>query len=69
VPRVDYNKLSGDRLGESSATIRERVQTACHIVPNDLAGSVIGTFCRDEHHLPRAETGTIGGQANDKTNP
>ncbi|GAB4504295.1 MAG: YifB family Mg chelatase-like AAA ATPase [Anaerolineales bacterium] len=28
VPRVDYEKLSSDRLGETSATIRERVQTA-----------------------------------------
>ena len=28
VPRVDYEKLSIDRLGESSASIRERVQAA-----------------------------------------
>ena len=28
VPRVDYEKLSSDRLGESSATIRVRVQSA-----------------------------------------
>jgi magnesium chelatase family protein len=28
VPRVDYEKLSGDRLGESSESIRKRVQTA-----------------------------------------
>ena len=28
VPRVDYEKLSSDRLGESSAVIRERVQAA-----------------------------------------
>jgi len=28
VPRVDYEKLSGDRLGESSEAIRKRVQTA-----------------------------------------
>ena len=28
VPRVDYEKLSSDRLGESSASIRERVQAA-----------------------------------------
>src|SRR5689334_7251130 len=31
VPRVDYEKLSGDRLGESSETIRARVQTARNI--------------------------------------
>jgi magnesium chelatase family protein len=28
VPRVDYEKLSGDRLGESSESIRKRVQVA-----------------------------------------
>ena len=28
VPRVDYEKLSGDRVGETSASIRVRVQTA-----------------------------------------
>jgi magnesium chelatase family protein len=28
VPRVNYEKLSSDRLGESSATIRQRVQAA-----------------------------------------
>jgi magnesium chelatase family protein len=28
VPRVDYNKLSGDQVGESSGAIRARVQTA-----------------------------------------
>jgi magnesium chelatase family protein len=28
VPRVDYEKLSGDRLGETSETIRARVQAA-----------------------------------------
>ncbi len=31
VPRVDYEKLSGDRLGESSASIRQRVQAARNI--------------------------------------
>lgn len=28
VPRVDYEKLSGDRLGETSESIRKRVQAA-----------------------------------------
>ena len=28
VPEVDYEKLSSDRVGESSASIRERVQAA-----------------------------------------
>lgn len=31
VPRVDYQKLSSDRLGESSASIRSRVEAARHI--------------------------------------
>lgn len=31
VPRVDYEKLSGDRMGESSASIRTRVQAAREI--------------------------------------
>jgi magnesium chelatase family protein len=31
VPRVDYEKLSGDRLGESSESIRARVQSARNI--------------------------------------
>ena len=31
VPRVDYEKLSGDRIGESSEAIRGRVQTARNI--------------------------------------
>jgi magnesium chelatase family protein len=31
VPRVDYEKLSGDRLGETSETIRPRVQAARNI--------------------------------------
>jgi magnesium chelatase family protein len=31
VPRVDYEKLSGDRLGETSASIRKRVQAARNI--------------------------------------
>ncbi|RIK29062.1 MAG: magnesium chelatase, partial [Anaerolineae bacterium] len=31
VPSVDYEKLSGDRLGETSETIRKRVQAARNI--------------------------------------
>jgi magnesium chelatase family protein len=31
VPRVNYEKLSGDRVGESSESIRGRVQAARHI--------------------------------------
>ena len=31
VPRVDYEKLSGDRVGESSEAIRVRVQASRNI--------------------------------------
>jgi len=31
VPRVDYEKLSGDRVGETSESIRQRVQAARNI--------------------------------------
>ena len=31
VPRVDYEKLSGDRMGETSESIRARVQAARNI--------------------------------------
>jgi len=34
VPRVDYEKLSSDRLGETSASIRARVQAARDIQRN-----------------------------------
>ena len=60
VPRVDYEKLSGDRVGESSEAIRPRVQTArdiqnrrfsnngsADIVSNaDMRVGEIRQFCR-----------------------
>ncbi len=39
VPRVDYEKLSGDRLGESSESIRKRVQAARQIQQNRFSKS------------------------------
>jgi magnesium chelatase family protein len=51
VPRVDYEKLSSDRLGESSALIRERVQAARERQRVRFEG--IG------YRLSRAGTGTI----------
>jgi magnesium chelatase family protein len=41
VPRVDYDKLSSDRLGESSATICVRVQAACQRQLERFKGSDI----------------------------
>ena len=62
VPRVDYEKLSGDRMGETSESIRARVQAArniqlarfaniesSNIVANaDIASGRLGNFasCR-----------------------
>ena len=57
VPRVDYEKLSSDRLGESSASIRERVQAArerqrvrfegLDIVSNsDMGVAEVRQFCK-----------------------
>jgi magnesium chelatase family protein len=60
VPRVDYEKLSSDRMGESSESIRTRVQAArniqlarfsniesSHIVANaDMRVGEIRQFCR-----------------------
>lgn len=41
VPRVDYEKLSGNKLGETSETIRQRVQTARDIQSKRFANSDI----------------------------
>ena len=60
VPRVEYQKLSSDRLGESSETIRQRVETArqrqrerfasiksAHIFANaDMRVGEIRQFCK-----------------------
>jgi len=40
VPRVDYEKLSGDRLGETSESIRKRVQTARDIQNQRFTNSI-----------------------------
>ncbi|OQY89479.1 MAG: magnesium chelatase, partial [Anaerolineae bacterium UTCFX1] len=45
VPRVDYEKLSGDRVGESSASIRQRVQAARNIQQQRFAASQSDIIC------------------------
>jgi hypothetical protein len=49
VPRVDYDKLSGDRLGESSAIIRQRQLgrfAGINIVCNaDMRVAEVRKFC------------------------
>jgi magnesium chelatase family protein len=57
VPRVEYEKLSDDRLGEASATIRERVERArerqnrrfkgTHLLSNaDMGPAEVRDSCR-----------------------
>jgi magnesium chelatase family protein len=57
VPRVEYEKLSDDRLGEPSAAIRERVEAArerqrqrfkgTHLLSNaDMGPAEVRDFCR-----------------------
>ena len=43
VPRVEYEKLSDDRLGEPSAAIRERVETARERQRSRLEGTALLT--------------------------
>jgi magnesium chelatase family protein len=70
VPRVDYQKLSSDRLGESSANIRQRVEavrqrqrerfSGTHIVCNaDMRIAEVRKYCKLEEtsdNLMRAAT-------------
>jgi magnesium chelatase family protein len=49
VPRVDYEKLSSDRLGESSASIRERVQAARERQRIRFTGT--GIICNSDMHV------------------
>jgi hypothetical protein len=59
VPRVDYEKLISDRLGESSAMIRERVQTARERQRVRFEGSDIICPVQEPGLSSRAGTGII----------
>ena len=48
VPRVDYEKLSSDRLAETSESIRKRVQAARNIQQQRLASSQSGILCNED---------------------
>ncbi len=48
VPRVDYEKLSGDRLGEPSAVIRQRVESSRKLQQQRFEGT--GLACNAEMH-------------------
>jgi len=45
VPRVDYEKLSGDRMGETSEAIRKCVQAARNIQQQRFASSQFEIIC------------------------
>jgi len=45
VPRVDYEKLSGDRMGETSESIRARVQAARNFQQQRFANSQSEIVC------------------------
>jgi magnesium chelatase family protein len=52
VPRVDYEKLSGDRVGESSEGIRARVQAARDIQNKRFASNgSSGIVCNADMHV------------------
>jgi magnesium chelatase family protein len=78
VPRVDYEKLSGNKLGESSESIRKRVQTArdiqnhrfthsIDIVSNaDMRIGEVRQFCQlqpEGQSLMRAATSQLNSSA------
>ena len=52
VPRVDYEKLSGNKLGESSEAIRKRVQTARDIQNNRFSnGEARNVVCNADMRI------------------
>jgi hypothetical protein len=59
VPRIDYEKLGSDHLGESSASIRERVQAARGRQQVRFAGPDIVCPVWEPGLSPRAGSGTI----------
>ena len=48
VPRVDYDKLSSDRLSEPSADICARVETARHVQQQRFAGTSLACNAHTE---------------------
>lgn len=51
VPRVDYEKLRGDRMGESSESIRKCVQAARNIQQQRFANSQSYIICNADMHV------------------
>ena len=51
-PRVDYEKLSGDRMGETSESIRARVQAASNIQLTRFANIELSNIvCNADMHV------------------
>jgi magnesium chelatase family protein len=51
VPRVDYEKLSNDRAGESSESIRKRVQAARNIQQLRCTDHSSDIVCNADMHV------------------
>jgi magnesium chelatase family protein len=51
VPRVDYEKLRGDPVGESSEVIRKRVQTARDIQNKRFSNNDSNIVCNADMHV------------------
>jgi magnesium chelatase family protein len=51
VPRVDYEKLSGDRLGESSEAVRGRVQAARQVQADRFGGENLRLASNADMHV------------------
>jgi magnesium chelatase family protein len=51
VPRVDYEKLSSDRLGETSASIRARVQAARNVQTRRFSNYSPDVVCNADMHV------------------
>ena len=60
VPRVDYEKLSDDRLGESSESVRERVEKARDAQRKRFAGTKLTSNADMGPAEVRAHCATFG---------
>jgi magnesium chelatase family protein len=54
VPRVDYEKLSGERMGETSESIRKRVQMARNIQQRRFANSQSDIVCNADMRVGKS---------------
>ena len=59
VPRVDYEKLSGDRMGESSESIRVRVQATRDIQIKRYSSTELGKYSNSASCRRKAKAGCV----------